>query len=215
MTMMPGIFAASRSTVSDPRLRLRLLLAVVGFAGIAGMLMFRGPVAPGLEGAPRGFVVGDVPSPVPDLRFADGEEWPLSLADFHGKVVLLNVWATWCLPCRKEMPTLDRLQAALSGQNFEVVALSIDRQGTETVRTFYSEIGIKHLALYVDASGQALSALAALGLPTTILIDGEGRELGRLVGPAEWAAPEMVAFLKSIIEPKGQQMTVPDKEDSQ
>jgi thiol-disulfide isomerase/thioredoxin len=153
---------------------------------------------------------------VPQVRFTDGDGRPHALADFRGKVVLLNVWATWCLPCRKEMPTLDRLQAALGGQNFAVVALSIDRQGAEAVRRFYSEIGVRNLAVHVDASGQALSALAALGLPTTILIDAEGRELGRLMGPAEWDAPDMVAFLKSIVEPKGRQMAVPDnKEDSQ
>jgi thiol-disulfide isomerase/thioredoxin len=210
MTMMPRIFADSRSIASGPRRRVLLLLVVMGLAGLAGMLVFRGPVGPGLEGVPRGFVVGDVPTPVPEVRFTDGDGRPRTLADFRGKVVLLNVWATWCLPCREEMPTLDRLQAALGGQSFEVVALSIDRQGAEVVRTFYSEIGVRNLAQHVDASGQALSALAALGLPTTILIDAEGRELGRLMGPAEWDAPEMVAFLKSIVEPKGQQMAAPD-----
>jgi thiol-disulfide isomerase/thioredoxin len=216
MTMMPRIFTASRSTASGPRRWLLLLLAVAGFAGLAVMLVFRGSGGPALEGVPRGFVVSDVPAPVPQVRFTDGDGRPHALADFRGKVVLLNVWATWCLPCRKEMPTLDRLQAALGGQNFAVVALSIDRQGAEAVRRFYSEIGVRNLAVHVDASGQALSALAALGLPTTILIDAEGRELGRLMGPAEWDAPDMVAFLKSIVEPKGRQMAVPDnKEDSQ
>ncbi|WP_331374762.1 TlpA family protein disulfide reductase [Sinorhizobium chiapasense] len=210
MTMMARIF--NRSDASAPRRRLLLLLVAVGFGGLAGTFMFRAaPVGPALEGVPKGFVLSDVPRPVPEVQFTDGEGRPHTLADFRGKVVLLNVWATWCLPCRKEMPTLDRLQAALGGQNFEVVALSIDRQGAEAVRTFYSEIGVRNLALHVDASGRALSALAALGLPTTILIDAEGRELRRLMGPAEWDAPDMVAFLKSIVE--AQRLAAPRKKE--
>ncbi|WP_325052247.1 TlpA disulfide reductase family protein [Sinorhizobium meliloti] len=96
------------------------------------------------------------------------------------------------------MPTLDRLQAAMGGDRFNVVALSIDRGGAEAVKKFYAEIGIQHLAIHVDTSGKVGFALAAAGLPTTLLIDAEGRELGRLIGPAEWGAPGMVAFLKSI-----------------
>ncbi|WP_198294130.1 TlpA disulfide reductase family protein [Ensifer sp. BR816] len=212
--MAARIFGASRYT---PRRRLLFLLAALGVVGVAGTFMFHAaPVGLALEGVPKGFVLSDGPKPVPDVRFTDGDGRPGALADFRGKVVLLNVWATWCGPCRKEMPTLDRLQAALGGPNFEVVALSIDRQGAEVVRTFYSEIGVRNLALHVDASGQALSALAALGLPTTILIDTEGRELGRLMGPAEWDAPEMVAFLRSVVEPKGEKMAVPEnREDMQ
>nr|WP_164924065.1 TlpA disulfide reductase family protein [Sinorhizobium fredii] len=166
------------------------------------MLMLRAPVGPTLDGTPKGFVLSDDPRPVADVRFTEGDGRPRALADFGGKIVLLNVWATWCLPCRKEMPTLDRLQATLGGDGFEVVALSIDRQGAEAVKTFYWEIGVRNLAVRVDASGQALSALAAVGLPTTILIDAEGRELGRLIGPAEWDAPDMVSFLKSIVARK-------------
>ncbi|OWK23972.1 redoxin [Rhizobium yanglingense] len=214
MTRMTRTVLADRSGASAPRRRLLLLLAVLGFAGLAGMFMLRAPVGPALEGAPKGFVLSDVPTPVPDVRFTDGEGRPRALADFRGKVVLLNVWATWCLPCRKEMPTLDRLQAALGGDGFEVVALSVDRQGSETVKAFYSEIGVRNLAVRVDASGQALSALAAVGLPTTILIDAEGRELGRLMGPAEWDANDMVAFLKPIVEREAGGVDVPEKKES-
>ncbi|CEO91182.1 TlpA family protein disulfide reductase [Sinorhizobium fredii] len=200
MSKIVRIVRPRRRDAAAPRRRLLLLLVVLGFAGLAGMFMLRAPVGPALEGTPKGFVLSDEPRPVPEVRFTDGEGWPRALADFRGKVVLLNVWATWCLPCRKEMPTLDRLQAALGGDGFEVVALSIDRQGAEAVKTFYSETGVRNLAVSVDSTGQALSALAAVGLPTTILIDPEGRELGRLMGPAEWDAPDMVAFLKSIVE---------------
>lgn len=152
--------------------------------------------------APRNFLMRDAPVAVPALEFADGEGHPRALADFRGKVVLLNIWATWCLPCRKEMPTLDRLQAALGGGDFEVVALSIDRRGVDAVKKFFTEIGVQHLAIYVDSSREANSALGILGLPATLLIDRRGLELGRISGPAEWDAPETVAFLKSIIARK-------------
>ena len=119
---------------------------------------------------------------------------------FRGKVILVNVWATWCVPCREEMPTLDALQAELGGDNFEVVALSIDRAGSPVVRRFYDEIGVTNLKMYVDQTMLSMTALRAVGLPTTILIDAQGQELGRLVGPAEWDDPEMVTFLRSFIK---------------
>ncbi|MCZ6638059.1 MAG: TlpA disulfide reductase family protein, partial [Alphaproteobacteria bacterium] len=99
-------------------------------------------------------------------------------------------------PCRREMPTLDRLQAMLGGPKFEVVALSIDRAGLDPVRDFNREMGIKNLGLYVNSTGRTTGTLGIVGLPTTLLIDGDGREIGRLVGPADWDTPDMVAFLK-------------------
>lgn len=146
---------------------------------------------------PAAMSLHDTPQAISDFRFEDGSGQPVTLADFAGKVVLLNIWATWCIPCRHEMPTLDRLQAELGGLDFEVVALSIDRAGMDVVRQFYGEIGIERLAIYIDSGGKAAGALGAVGLPTTLLIDRQSREVGRLVGPAEWDAPEMVAFLRS------------------
>ena len=148
---------------------------------------------------PKNFVMHDAPKPVAAINFDDAQGQSQNLADFKGKVVLLNIWATWCGPCRKEMPALDRLQAALAGLDFEVVALSIDRGGMDAVRTFFAEIGIRTLAMYLDSSGQALRTLSALGLPTTLLIDREGREIGRLIGPAEWDSPEMVEFVRCVV----------------
>lgn len=144
----------------------------------------------------------DTPQAVPALRFKDGDGQPVSLADFRGKVVLLNIWATWCGPCREEMPTLDRLQAQLGGPDFEVVALSIDRAGLGVVTEFYDEIGIEHLTKYIGESGKASGQLNAVGLPTTLLIDREGREIARHVGPAEWDTPEMVAFFRQQLSRK-------------
>ena len=149
--------------------------------------------------AAKNFVVHEAPKAAAAISFQDGGGQPRSLADFNGKVVLLNVWATWCVSCRKEMPALDRLQAALGGPNFEVVPLSIDRGGPDAVKKFYAETGVHNVGIFIDTSGQAVRALGAVGLPTTLLIDRAGRELGRIVGPAEWDAPEMIGFLKPII----------------
>jgi thiol-disulfide isomerase/thioredoxin len=139
----------------------------------------------------------DAPRPVPDIRFHDANGRPRSLSNFRGKVVLLNVWATWCAPCRKEMPALDRLQQALGGPDFHVVALSIDSGGTSVVRQFYDEIGIRALEIYVDTTTEATSKLGALGIPTTLLLDREGRERWRKSGPAEWDSPEIVESLRA------------------
>ncbi|QEW23688.1 Cytochrome c biogenesis protein TlpA (plasmid) [Marinibacterium anthonyi] len=134
----------------------------------------------------------------------DGDERDLTLADFEGRVVLLNIWATWCPPCREEMPTLDALQARLGGPDFHVLPLSIDRAGLEPVRRFYRETDIRNLDLYIAEDTRAMLALAVVGLPTTILIDRMGRELGRLAGPAEWNSPEAVAQISALIDERKQ-----------
>ncbi|WP_137889236.1 TlpA disulfide reductase family protein [Pseudomonas sp. 2FE] len=146
-----------------------------------------------------GLTIWPQPKPVPEVKFVDGEGKPHSLADFKGKVVLLNVWATWCGPCRQEMPTLDRLQAQLGGADFQVLALSIDDAGPQVVRDFYREIGIQHLKLYIDDSGQAIQNLNAFGLPITLLLDRQGREVGRKLGGAEWNSPEVIEYLREVI----------------
>ena len=150
--------------------------------------------------APQNFVMSEAPKPMPELQFTDSDGKSLTLADFRGKVVLLNIWATWCAPCRKEMPTLDRLQAILGGPDFVVLPMSIDRKGMDAVTKFYAEIGIQHLAHYVaPGANQVLDILGVWGLPATLLVDRQGRELGRLDGPAEWDSPDMINTLKTII----------------
>ena len=151
-----------------------------------------------LADPPQNFVLHETPREVPEIGFADGQGREVTLEDFRGRTVLLNVWATWCPPCVEEMPTLDALQAELGGDGFEVVALSIDRAGPGAVRTFFEQTGVEHLGLYIDETGRASSKLGVLGLPATLLIDEEGRELGRLIGPAEWDEPEMVDFLRGL-----------------
>jgi thiol-disulfide isomerase/thioredoxin len=140
--------------------------------------------------------VFDQPRALPEVRFQDDQGRDMTLGDFRGRVVVLNVWATWCVPCRKEMPTLDRLQARLGGKDFLVVALSIDRKGVEAVRGFYQEVGVENLAIYVDPSGKGSHALAIPGVPTTLLIDREAREVARKMGEAEWDSPEMVSLVE-------------------
>ncbi len=145
------------------------------------------------------FALHEAPKPIAAIRFEDGQGQSRGMVDFRGKVVVLNIWATWCIPCRKEMPALDHLQAVLGGANFEVVVLSIDRGGKDVVRKFFANVGIQKLTMYLDTSGKATHELGVVGLPTTLLVDSEGREIGRLIGPAEWDAPDMLEFVSCII----------------
>jgi thiol-disulfide isomerase/thioredoxin len=114
--------------------------------------------------------------------------------------VLLNIWATWCAPCREEMPALDRLQAELGGERFQVIPISVDVQGVAIARKFYAEVGIKALPLYVDPSAKAAFTLDAAGLPATLLLDREGREIGRHLGAVKWDSAEVVADLRRKID---------------
>lgn len=142
----------------------------------------------------------DPPRPLPELRFVDGEGRPLTLADFRGKVILLNIWATWCIPCLREMPTLDRLQAKLGGPRFEVVVLSIDIGGVGVVKKFYRALRLEALGIYVDKTTRARTALGITGIPTTLLIDRQGREIGRFAGPAEWDSKEAIKAIRRYLE---------------
>lgn len=141
------------------------------------------------------FTIHPQPRAVKEFMFVDGDLQAAKLANFRGKVVLLNLWATWCGPCRKEMPTLDRLQTKLGGPDFAVVALSIDQEGVAIVKDFYEELGLKALPIFVDESMTAPVALNALGVPTTLLISREGQEVGRYTGPAAWDSPEVKALI--------------------
>ena len=148
------------------------------------------------------FAFYEEPRPVPDLEFVDREGRRMTLEAFDGRTTLLNIWATWCVPCREEMPALDRLQAKLGGPEFKVVPLSVDRDGLPKIEAFYEELGLKELGIWNDPTASAAYDLGAVGLPTTLLLDPAGRELGRLVGPAEWDSPEMVAVLQRHLETK-------------
>lgn len=157
---------------------------------------------------PRSFSMHKTPKPLPELTFQDDRGRPIRLSGFRGKVLVLNVWATWCAPCREEMPTLDRLQAKLGGADFEVVALSVDHTGPEVVRNFFRQIGIRNLRLYIDTTPETMDKLNVPGLPVTLLIDRNGRELGRLIGSTEWDSPEMLRLLQGVIGRNREDRTV-------
>ena len=127
----------------------------------------------------------------------------MQLADLKGRTLLVNLWATWCVPCRQEMPALDRLQAELGGADFEVVAINVDTRNTEKPKAWLRENGIRRLAYYADPSGKLLQVLQrsghVVGLPTTVLVDPEGCEIAVLKGPAEWASPDALALVKAAL----------------
>ena len=121
------------------------------------------------------------------------------LADFAGRVILLNIWATWCPPCREEMPMLDRLQARIGGADFQVLALCIDDAGIDRGRRFFDEIGITNLSLFWAESLRVQMAFAFVGLPTTLLIDRESREIGRLQGPFDWDNEDTTTQMRGLL----------------
>lgn len=161
-------------------------------------------IAPLARGEVAAIVVSDRPARLPALAFSDADGQPKTLADFRGRTVLLNLWATWCAPCRKEMPALEALQRELGGPTFEVVAVNIDTRDPAKPRAWLAEAGIKDLAYYSDPSAKIFQVLKsvgkAFGMPTTVLVDPAGCELASLAGPAEWASPDALSFLRAALD---------------
>jgi thiol-disulfide isomerase/thioredoxin len=143
------------------------------------------------------------PRESPTATFLDAEGNEKSLFDFRGKGLVLNFWATWCAPCVKEMPALDRLAAAAGGRGLQVLALSADRAGAPVVRTFYEVNDISHLPVAIDTQGRVARAIGITGLPTTVLYDAAGREVGRVIGVAEWDTPAVLDFLAGCLAARG------------
>jgi thiol-disulfide isomerase/thioredoxin len=167
--------------------------------GNSGNSAASSPLAGLNTGAMAAFVVRPKPQELGAVSFVDDKGEQKSLSDWKGKVVLLNIWATWCVPCRAEMPALDKLEADLGGKDFGVVAVNIDRGQSDKPKTFLAEAGATHMQLFTDPSGKLFSVLKAVGMPTTLLLDRDGREIGRLVGPAKWDSPEALALIKAAI----------------
>jgi len=218
-----------RSQVPKPRLGRPVLIAALlgvgaGLAAVYGMggLQRNGTLAQadaGCEGAVEAarrlkplvhgeiaaLTLSETPRRIPDLSFRDGEGMPVRLADFRGQSVLLNLWATWCIPCRKEMPALDRLQGQINGKDFAVVAVNIDTGDPAKPHRFLSDVRIKNLAYYDDPSTNVFQELKrvgrAVGLPTSILIDRSGCEIGYLAGPAEWSSEEAITLIQAALAP--------------
>ncbi|WP_244457108.1 TlpA family protein disulfide reductase [Roseomonas fluvialis] len=136
---------------------------------------------------------------MPELSFTNAEGRPHTLADFAGRGLVINLWATWCPPCVAEMPALDRLAATLERENIQVLPLSSDRGGREVVQAFYDRTRLQSLRIWLDPRGAAARALGARGLPTTVIVDRAGQERARLEGDAAWDAPEFVAAIRRLV----------------
>jgi thiol-disulfide isomerase/thioredoxin len=184
-----------------------LLGTALGLPGAAA----GGNAGPPLGGSLEDFTLIDPPRPVPRASFLDADQQPVTMDRFKGRVVLLNLWATWCGPCREEMPSIDRLQAQLGGEDFTVLALSLDQGGLTPVRHFYQQLGIRHLDIYLDPPNALALALKVPALPTTLVIDRAGQIVGLMVGPASWDSPDALALMKYFIgkDASGGQPTSP------
>ncbi|HEU0071794.1 MAG TPA: TlpA disulfide reductase family protein [Alphaproteobacteria bacterium] len=154
---------------------------------------------PAFRGEFQDFSPASPPQPAPDVAFLDEKGRRLQLSGLKGQVTLVNFWATWCAPCVTEMTALDRLQKAFKNDGLTVLALSQDRTGLAVVEPFYKKLELRELAMRFDSRGEAARALAIRELPVTILIDRQGRELGRLSGPAAWDSDEAKALIKAAL----------------
>jgi thiol-disulfide isomerase/thioredoxin len=190
--------------------------AVYGIAGFkrnlaattcTGTLEVAKRVSPLARGEVAAFVVAEQPLLVPDLAFRDQAGNERHLSEWRGRTVLFNLWATWCIPCRKEMPALDALEQKLGSPSFEIVAVNIDTRDPDKPRAWLKTAGIERLAYYADPSAKVFQDLKtvsrALGMPTTLIIDPAGCEIGTMAGPAEWASPEALALVGAIVSVPG------------
>ena len=172
-------------------------------AACAAAVNTAGRIAPLARGEVAALAVSHKAFRLPDLAFKDAEGHARSLKEWRGRTVLLNLWATWCVPCRKEMPALDALQARLGGPNFEVVAVNIDTRDPEKPLAFLKEVGVTHLAFYADPSAKAFQDLKlagkAFGMPTTLIVDPSGCEIGEMAGPAEWASADGLKLVSAAL----------------
>ncbi len=178
-----------------------LLLSAVIVAISPPLARGEAPACRAPKGAFLQYQAAEPPRPATTAAFLDGDGNSRSLADFRGQPVVLNLWATWCAPCVKEMPMLDRLHRRLAADGIRVLALSEDRGGAALVKNFYAVNGIKNLEVLIDAGGKVLAAMNVRGLPTTVLIDADGREVGRALGAADWESDAVLTFLRRCLAP--------------
>ncbi|WP_235924179.1 TlpA family protein disulfide reductase [Pseudoroseicyclus tamaricis] len=151
-----------------------------------------------LTGDMRKFVAEE--RAVSDVAFTGPDGAEETLSDYEGQVVLVNFWATWCAPCREEMPTLAALQEEMGGEDFTVLTIATGRNPQPAIEGFFEEIGVEGLPVALDPQQQLARDMAVLGLPITILVDAKGREVGRLIGGADWNSPEAQALIASVME---------------
>jgi thiol-disulfide isomerase/thioredoxin len=177
----------------------RTILKAAPAMAAGGTLLAALPARQGLT-APHGLQrLREADATLPAITFTDAEGKAHSPADFAGKGLVINLWATWCPPCVAEMPALDRTAAALAADDILVLPVSSDRGGLNTVQGFYERTGIRHLRIWLDPRGAAARALGARGLPTTVIVDRQGREKARVEGDAAWDAPEFLAAIRRLV----------------
>ncbi|WP_169543487.1 TlpA disulfide reductase family protein [Sneathiella aquimaris] len=151
-------------------------------------------------GEVKNFIISSKNPEIKDFSFIDGDGKTHQLSDYRGKTLLLNFWATWCAPCRKEMPAIDRLQGEMGSDDFTVLAIGQDLQGIEKVKKFLKALNIKHLGAYNDKTVTSGRSTGVFGLPATLILDKNGREFGRLIGPAEWDSEEAKNLIRYVME---------------
>ncbi len=198
-----------------------LIGAVIGFAGVYGIgglkrnaagdsacrpaVDLARKLAPLAHGEVAALTMATAPLRLPDLVFEDADGKPRKLSDWRGRTVLVNLWATWCVPCRKEMPALESLQTRLGGPNFEVVAVNIDTRDPEKPKNFLKEAKLTRLGYFTDQKAKVFQDLKAigraLGMPTSVLVDGEGCEIATLAGPAEWSSDDAIKLITAAVNP--------------
>lgn len=198
-----------------------LIGTAAGFAGVYGIgALKRNPpgdpacrpavdlaqkIAPLAKGEVAALTMATAPLRIPQLAFSDAAGQPKTLADWRGKTILVNLWATWCVPCRKEMPALDNLQAKLGSDRFEVVAINIDTRDPAKPKAFLTEGGLTRLGYFADPNAKVFQDLKAvgraLGMPTSVLMDGAGCEIGTIAGPAEWDSDDALKLINAAMAP--------------
>ena len=195
-----------------------LIGGIAGYVGIYGLKGSGGDpvcraavdtarrIAPLAHGEVAALTMASKPLKLPDLAFEDADGKPRKLSDWQGKAVLVNLWATWCVPCRKEMPALERLQSKLKGPNFEVVAINVDTRDPEKPRNFLKEANLTDLGYFNDQKAKVFQDLKAigraLGMPTSVLVDGKGCEIATIAGPAEWDSDDAVKLIRAAVQPQ-------------
>ena len=200
-----------------------LIGAVIGFAGVYGIgglkrdaggdsacrpaVDLARKLAPLAHGEVAALTMATVPLRLPDLAFEDADGKPKKLSDWRGRTVLVNLWATWCVPCRKEMPALESLQTRLGGADFEVVAINIDTRDPEKPKNFLKGANLTRLGYFSDQKAKVFQDLKAigraLGMPTSVLVDGQGCEIATIAGPAEWGGDDAVQLITAAMKPPG------------
>jgi thiol-disulfide isomerase/thioredoxin len=195
--------------------------ALIGFAGVYGIgglkrtkagdpachgaVELARKIAPLAHGEVAAVTMATTPFQLPDLAFEDAGGKPKKLSDWRGKTVLVNLWATWCVPCRKEMPALEGLQAKLGGKDFEVVAINIDTRDPEKPKNFLKDSNLTRLGYFSDDKAKVFQDLKAVGravgMPTSVLVDGRGCEIATIAGPAEWDSDDAAKLIRAAVQP--------------